>query len=76
MNNYKQALKILATEPQLRATMKARGVSAEDFDEWLREESEYLTALAKEPVEEGLNLDYLQKLLELERLECVSVCFR
>lgn len=72
VNNYRQALKIIAGEGSLSTAMKSRGISADDFEQWLVEERAYLKSLGKEPEEETLNLDYFQKLLELRRLECVS----
>lgn len=73
MNNYKQALKILAGENALQEAMKARGIKGQDFTQWLIDEKEYLVALGKEPAEETLQLDYFQKLLELCRLEYVPL---
>lgn len=70
MDNYRQALKILATEDDLLANMEARGISdASVFDEWLEEERTYLKSLKREPEEEGIKLDYFQKLIELDRFE-------
>lgn len=70
MDNYRQALKILASEEELLVNMKARGFTDTSvFQNWLEEERTYLKSLKREPEEEGPKLDYFQKLLELDRLE-------
>jgi len=64
VNNYKQALAILKTEPALRKTMLAQGITSDaTFQEWLLEERTYLKGLQKEPVQETLEMEYLQKLM-------------
>lgn len=73
MDNYHQALKILASEDALLANMKARGFpDTSVFQEWLDEERKYLKSLKREPEEETVKLDYYQKLLELDVLEYVN----
>ncbi|KAE9407449.1 hypothetical protein BT96DRAFT_954511 [Gymnopus androsaceus JB14] len=70
VDNYKQALEILATRPALAKTMSDLGIASTDtFDEWLREEREYLKGLKKEPAEETLQMEYYKKLVKLEDSE-------
>ncbi|KAH7914663.1 hypothetical protein BJ138DRAFT_999608 [Hygrophoropsis aurantiaca] len=66
-NNYKQALNILYdgqnTLPQL---MHELGITSEAvFEQWLEEEKVYLQSLRSEPEEETLQMEYLQKLVNL-----------
>ncbi|KAF6742544.1 hypothetical protein DFP72DRAFT_830402 [Ephemerocybe angulata] len=69
VNNYKQALSILQGEEELKKSMIARGYeSTVIFHQWLAEEHEYLTNLSKEPLEETLQMDYYQKLVNLDDL--------
>ncbi|KAG6808240.1 hypothetical protein H0H92_004756 [Tricholoma furcatifolium] len=49
VNNYRQALHLLASEHV--------------FHEWLKEERTYLWSLASEPVEETMEMEYYQKLV-------------
>jgi hypothetical protein len=35
------------------------------FEQWLKEEEEYLQSLKTEPVEETLRMDYVKKLVEM-----------
>lgn len=42
------------------------------FEDWLEEEKAYLLGLQKEPLEETLQMEYWQKLLNLEGSECVT----
>ncbi|KAG6808141.1 hypothetical protein H0H92_005272 [Tricholoma furcatifolium] len=70
VKNYEQALQILATETALQKTMVDQGVeSYEVFHQWLEEERTYLTALAKEPIEETQEMEYYQKLVNLRDAE-------
>jgi hypothetical protein len=63
VNNYRQALDLLKTEPTLRSTMKAQGISdVTVFADWLREEREYLEGLNQEPVQDTLDMEYYQRL--------------
>jgi hypothetical protein len=42
------------------------------FEEWLEEEKAYLLGLQKEPLEETLQMEYWQKLLNLQGSEYVT----
>ncbi|KAF7342696.1 hypothetical protein MSAN_02027500 [Mycena sanguinolenta] len=69
-DNYRQALKILKTEGELKRWMALEGV--EDYDSfhvWLEEEREYLLGMEDglpKKVEETMEMEYVQKLMKLE----------
>ncbi|KAJ7600188.1 hypothetical protein C8J56DRAFT_767981 [Mycena floridula] len=66
VNNYKQALDILATETAFKSSMKEMGVASMGvFDEWLKEELEYLKTRVKAevPEQEKLEIEYYQVLV-------------
>ncbi|KAJ7833444.1 hypothetical protein B0H14DRAFT_2364292 [Mycena olivaceomarginata] len=69
-DNYRQALKILQTEPTLKRWMQEEGVEDYDtFHVWLEEEKEYLLGLdagLPKKRELTLEMEYLQKLVNLE----------
>ncbi|KAJ7576036.1 hypothetical protein C8J56DRAFT_1007616 [Mycena floridula] len=70
VNNYNQALDILATEPAFRLSMKDMGLSSTAvFDEWLKEELEYLRARVKAeiPEQEKLEIEYYLVLVKFKR---------
>ena len=72
LNNYKQALNLLAKVPALEQAMKDLEVSDRHiFEEWLAEEQEYLKGLSAEPVVETLEMEYYQQLVKLSAAECV-----
>ncbi|KAF6763420.1 hypothetical protein DFP72DRAFT_986985 [Ephemerocybe angulata] len=59
VDNYKQALLLIAGEDELKRQMELAGIeSADTFREWLQQEREYLDALKTEPPEETLKMDY------------------
>jgi len=68
LNNYKQALEILNSGPQaLAQAMLDLGIPDESvFEVWLEEEQAYLQGLQKEPEEETLQMEYWQKLVDLQ----------
>ena len=74
VNNYLQALSIIRSEPELRKAMAARELVDADFPRWLEEERCYLANLKTEPIEETLQMDYYQKLVNLQdaRYEAVN----
>ncbi|KAH7923679.1 hypothetical protein BV22DRAFT_1105986 [Leucogyrophana mollusca] len=67
-NNYKQALDILHDgQATLSEAMRELKVTSETvFESWLAEEKAYLMNLRYEPVEETLQMEYWQKLINLE----------
>lgn len=67
-NNYKQALDIIKTGPPALAKAMADLRISDDsvFETWLKEEREYLRGLRKEPEEETLQMEYWQKLVNLQ----------
>jgi hypothetical protein len=70
VDNYKQALSILDLRTALEKTMKNLGIQDEAvFEQWLEEEHKYLSGLSKEPLEETLQMEYYQKLVNLQDSE-------
>ncbi|KAF7344239.1 hypothetical protein MVEN_01715100 [Mycena venus] len=69
-SKYKRALEIKATETTLRATMRELGVESQDvFEMWRAREKAHLCTLSKEPEEETLEMEYLQKLINLREAQ-------
>ncbi|KAG6877118.1 hypothetical protein C0992_010769 [Termitomyces sp. T32_za158] len=67
VNNYKQALKLISGLPVLEKQMADQGVAGVDtFKCWLAEEKQYLQGLSREPVQETLQMEYYEKLVNLE----------
>jgi hypothetical protein len=59
-------LEIRAMETTLRATMRELGMELQDvFETWRAREKAHLRTLSKEPKEETLEMEYLQKLINL-----------
>lgn len=74
INNYRQALKLINGLPALEKQMKDQGVvDFETFKCWLAEEKEYLCGLSREPLEETLQMEYYQKLVNLEASQYVTL---
>ncbi|KAF7785028.1 hypothetical protein Agabi119p4_1193 [Agaricus bisporus var. burnettii] len=70
VNNYKQALQIIAGEKDLYDAMRRAGITdAGVFHGWLKEEREYLRGRSKEPEVETLHIDYYRALVKLNSLE-------
>ncbi|KAJ3780169.1 hypothetical protein GGU10DRAFT_397858 [Lentinula aff. detonsa] len=70
VDNYKQAVDIQATLPALAKTMSDLGIpSVDTFDQWLKEEKDYLSELKKEPADETVQMHYYKKLVKLEDAE-------
>lgn len=67
-NNYKQALDILDSAPvALANSMEDLGVAdTKTFEDWLEEEKTYILGLQKEPEVETLQMEYWQKLVNLQ----------
>jgi hypothetical protein len=66
VDNYHQALRILAEEAPVERLMAELGVEdSSTFEQWLREEEKYLQLLKREPLKETLQIDYVKKLVEL-----------
>ncbi|KAJ6522597.1 hypothetical protein B0H19DRAFT_1224037 [Mycena capillaripes] len=72
-NKYQRALEIKATYAALRETMRELGVESRDeFNKWWVKEKAYLCTLSKEPEQETLEMEYLQKLVNLQDADCPS----
>ena len=70
VDNYKQALGLIATEPAVNARMAALEVAnGAVFEEWVKEERTYLKGLTREPLEETEQMAYYQKLVDLNAAE-------
>ncbi|KAF7367045.1 hypothetical protein MSAN_00963700 [Mycena sanguinolenta] len=69
-DNYRQALKIIKTEPELKRWMSVEGIEGyETFHEWLKEEQDYLQGMEDslpKRREETLEMEYVKKLEKLE----------
>ncbi|KAG6887899.1 hypothetical protein C0992_010309 [Termitomyces sp. T32_za158] len=66
VNNYKQALELLCSQKALEKQMVDKDIANyEVFGQWLKEEHEYLQGLSWEPVQETLEIEYYQKLVNL-----------
>ncbi|TEB31942.1 hypothetical protein FA13DRAFT_1843167, partial [Coprinellus micaceus] len=74
VDNYKQALGLIAQESALREQIARRGISnpKDVFHAWLKEEHDYLTGLSKEPLEETLQMEYYQRLINLKARKYVN----
>ncbi|KAJ7774334.1 hypothetical protein DFH07DRAFT_866024 [Mycena maculata] len=76
-SKYQRALEIKGTYWSLRDVMRRLQVeSREVFESWLEQEKAYLRTRSKEPLEETLEMEYYQKLVNLQDAEaCVlDVC--
>ncbi|KAJ6603182.1 hypothetical protein DFH09DRAFT_1242728 [Mycena vulgaris] len=69
-NKYRRALEIKATYAALRETMRELGVeSRSEFESWRAKEKAHLLTLSKEPEQETLEMEYFQKLVNLQDAE-------
>lgn len=71
-------MRILKSEETLKTWMREEGVeSVECFDEWLKEEREYLLGLKAAPSmnEETLEMEYVQKLINYSASRCVYLFY-
>ncbi|KAG6818274.1 hypothetical protein H0H93_006352 [Arthromyces matolae] len=67
VNNYKQAIAIVKGQPALEKQMVDQNIAnAGIFKQWLEEERSYLAGLQREPLQETLEMEYYQKLVNLE----------
>ncbi|KAJ6448968.1 hypothetical protein C8R47DRAFT_999342 [Mycena vitilis] len=77
VNNYKQALDLIDLNESLQYAMDQAGITGPDvFVERLKQEMEYLKNLSKEPDEETDQMEYYQRLVNLEDrtyVDCIHV---
>ncbi|KAJ7770254.1 hypothetical protein DFH07DRAFT_735608 [Mycena maculata] len=76
-SKYRRALEIKGTYGSLRDAMQRLQVeSHEVFESWLEQEKAYLRTLSKEPLKETLEMEYYQKLVNLQDAEAhvLDVC--
>ena len=66
LENYKQALNVLATRPAVMLALDNIGAGDSSVvKEWLEEEFTYLHSLQKEPPQETLEMEYYTLLVNL-----------
>ena len=79
-DNYRQALKILKTEPELKRWMSIEGIEGYDtFHVWLKEEADYLQGMEDglpKRREETMEMEYVKKLENLDVSQCVLLCYK
>ncbi|KAJ7467356.1 hypothetical protein B0H11DRAFT_2306441 [Mycena galericulata] len=69
-NKYRRALRTKETHAELHDAMLRLGVqSREEFEAWLEEEKVHLRTLSKEPLQETLEMEYYQKLVNLQDID-------
>ncbi|KAI6006789.1 hypothetical protein EDD15DRAFT_2137983, partial [Pisolithus albus] len=68
LNNYRQALRVIQEgKNTLLRLMDDLGITdVSVFSAWLLEENEYLASHSREPEEETLQMEYWQKLVNLD----------
>jgi hypothetical protein len=72
VNNYRQALNILASEGEFEEALKSYGIEDKSvLQNWLDEEHIYLRSLSREPLQETLEIEYYCRFVELNELKCV-----
>jgi hypothetical protein len=70
LNNYKQALKIIADHtPEIVEYSRTFRYGADDFAAWRVEELAYLRSLTREPEDDVLAMSYVEALRDLELAE-------
>jgi hypothetical protein len=70
LNNYKQALKIIADHtPEIAEYSRTFRYGADDFAAWRVEELAYLRNLTHEPEDDVLAMSYVEALRDLELAE-------
>ncbi|KAF9049005.1 hypothetical protein BJ165DRAFT_1343532, partial [Panaeolus papilionaceus] len=71
VKNYKRSLEIIARKDTLSGQMQQQGLGKDTslFQQWLSEEHEYLTKLSREPEEETIKMEYVQKLQSFFKTE-------
>jgi hypothetical protein len=73
-NKYRYALEIKSTYAALREAMQELGVQSwAEFEQWRAKEKTHLLTLSKEPLHESLEMEYLQKVINLQDAECVRL---
>src|ERR1700753_3842833 len=64
---YCRALETKRSLPLLRDAMASMGVESRSvFETWLEQEKQFLASLKKEPEQETLQMEYYQKLVNLQ----------
>ncbi|KAJ7736987.1 hypothetical protein DFH07DRAFT_870634 [Mycena maculata] len=76
-SKYRRALEIKGTYGSLLDAMRRLQVESRDvFESWLEQEKAYLCTLSKEPLEETMEMEYYQKLVNLQAASerVVDIC--
>ncbi|KAJ7843505.1 hypothetical protein B0H13DRAFT_1909377, partial [Mycena leptocephala] len=69
-NRYRCALGIKSTLQALEGTMRELSINMRlEFEQWLEKEKVHLRTLLKEPLQETLEMEYYQKLVNLQDVE-------
>ncbi|KAJ7875013.1 hypothetical protein B0H13DRAFT_2236144 [Mycena leptocephala] len=76
-NRYRRALAIKSTLQVLEGTMRELGVNTQlEFEQWLEKEKAHLRTLSKEWLQKTLEMEYYQKLVNLQDVEYAAQATR
>ena len=68
--NYRQALEIIQIDsPHLAELSRKLGVGEDDYENYLKNERDYLASLRSEPAEEQAQAEYMELLFELDTMK-------
>ena len=68
--NYRQVLEIIQiNSPHLAEMSKKLGVSEDNYENYLKNERDYLASLHSEPAEEQAWVEYMELLFELDMMK-------
>jgi hypothetical protein len=68
--NYRQALEIIQIDsPRLAELSKKLGIGKDDYENYLKNERDYLASLRSEPAEEQAQMEYMELLFELDTMK-------
>jgi hypothetical protein len=68
--NYRQALEIIQiNSPHLAELSQKLGVGGDDYENYLKNERDYLAGLCSEPAEEQAHAEYMELLFELDTMK-------
>ncbi|KAJ7857406.1 hypothetical protein B0H13DRAFT_2237713 [Mycena leptocephala] len=76
-NRYRRALAIKSTLQVLEGTMRELGVNTQlEFEQWLEKEKAHLRTLSKEWLQKTLEMEYYQKLVNLQDVDTSNAACR
>lgn len=68
--NYRQALEIIQIDsPHLAELSNKLGLGGDDYENYLKNERDYLASLRSEPAEEQAQAEYMELLFELDTMK-------